>query len=159
MKNKVLKNFSCLGLTGLIIVNSILPTFAAIRNSKNLEMINIENNTNIVDINSMINELKYTQYDNDIIEPRSFVSSTIKKVAKWILNNKSKISGIIGKYIVGWTFGKNVTEYLEDIVDGVIEIDESIDEFIYNFVNMILPDMSYRNKKLIANSIRFALPF
>lgn len=95
----------------------------------------------------------------DTPETRGAASKLIKQAAKLIKENLPKIINALKKIGIKIEVGKGFTAWLDDILNGVIEVDESIDEFIYTVVDKIAPGLNSNTKQIVANIIRAVLPF
>ena len=115
-------------------------------------------------ISMLINELSkiewdYSGIDKSDLQSRGAASKVIKAAAKLIKNNLPKIVSALKKIGIKISVGKGFTQWLDDILSGVIEIDESIDSFIYTVVDKLAPGLSKDTKQIIANVIRMICPF
>lgn len=97
-------------------------------------------------------------YDGLDIEEQSTLSSGVKTVLKFIKNNWPKISKILKKYGVVSAKGKSVTTFINQLLSGVVSVDNSINGAIYAVVNFVAPGLSKSTKKIITNAIRLASP-
>lgn len=92
------------------------------------------------------------EYSNVYIQDRSIVTSIVKAVKAAVkkINFNKLLSGYIKKY----PKLKSIATSLSKIT----EMDESIDSFIYSTVSKLIPNATTKEKKVISNLIRFALP-
>lgn len=117
-----------------------------------------------VQIRTLAEELSKIEWDTSGInldepETRGAAGKLIKQAAKLIKKNLPKIQKALKKIGIKIQLGKGFTAWLDDILNGVIEVDESIDDFIYTVVDKIAPGLSGNTKKIVANIIRAVLPF
>ena len=86
------------------------------------------------------------------------LSAAVKTALKFIKNNWSKIVNVLKKYGVVVGEGKGVIAYIDQILNGVINVSDSIDEAIYTVVDFVAPGLDRNVKKIIANAIRLVIP-
>lgn len=86
------------------------------------------------------------------------LGTAVKTVLKFIKNNWSKVASILKKYGVILAEGKGVVEFIDQLLDGVIEVSDSIDAAIYAVVDFVAPDLDEDVKQVIANAIRLICP-
>ena len=114
-------------------------------------------------ITTLVSELSKIEWDysginTDEAQTRG-AGKIIKNAAKLIKNNLPKIVKALKKVGIKISVGKGFTKWLDDILNGVIEVDENIDSFIYSVVDKLAPGLSKDTKKIIANVIRMVCPF
>lgn len=120
-------------------------------------------------LNKNINEETARQIAKEIINgkydysgvsqsERSALSSSIKTVLKFIKNNWSKIAPILKKYGIKAAQGKGVVQFIDNLLNGVIEVSNSIDNAIYTVVDFIAPGLDSNVKQIITNAIRLISP-
>lgn len=99
------------------------------------------------------------QQDTSNVQERSVISSTVKSALTFLRNNASKVEAVLKKYGITLAEGKGVVAVIDDILDGVIEVSDSIDAVIYTIVDTLAPDsFEEGTKQIIANVIRLLLP-
>lgn len=133
-----MKKQLCLLLSTIFLTSSVVPAFASTRST------NI--NLNTIPINTDLNINR---------EERGIVSGIVKAFKNWAKKNPDVITKAIANYIKKYPILKSISSAIDDI----FEIDENIDNAIYNAVDSLLPNVDYSTKKIIANLIRFASPF
>lgn len=89
---------------------------------------------------------------------RGALSTGVKTVLKFIKNNWPKVAKILKKYGIVVAKGKGVTQFINQLLNGVIGVSNSIDEAIYAVVDFVAPNLSSNTKKIIANAIRLISP-
>lgn len=117
------------------------------------------NNISVKTAHKIAEEIINSNYDYINLEQEErAVSSAIKTVLKFIKNNWSKVAAILKKYGVIIAQGKSVTEFVDQLLDGVIEVSDSIDAAIYTIVDFVAPDLNENVKQVITNAIRLICP-
>lgn len=86
------------------------------------------------------------------------LSKGAKTVLKFIKNNWPKIEKVLKKYGVTATKGKATIGFINQLLDGVIAVDDGIDNVIYAVVDFVAPNLNPDTKKIIANAIRLISP-
>lgn len=86
------------------------------------------------------------------------LSKGAKTVLKFIKNNWPKIEKVLKKYGVTATKGKAAIGFINQLLDGVIAVDDGIDNVIYVVVDFVAPNLNPDIKKIIANAIRLISP-
>ncbi|PXV86221.1 hypothetical protein C8E03_1135 [Lachnotalea glycerini] len=168
---KFLKTFTSFILICAIIICNTIPTFAetstTIVTSKNVisdetaKKIAIELITEFgtIDTFYLYNNIE----SKEIITFNSntkgkAISTGVKTVIKFLKKNATKIEKILKKYGVTLATGKGISSAVDQLLDGVISVDDSIDSAIYAVVDFVIPDASNSTKKIISNAIRLVCP-
>ncbi len=167
---KILKKGTATLLTGTILMSTLSTTaFAAEPVKKQtlsqaVVLSTLQDNTNagISDevAGKIANEIMKENYDYSgfEVQERGAVSTGVKAALKFIKSNWPKVAKILQKYGVKVAKGKAVTQYIDNILNGVIEVSDSIDDAIYSVVDFVAPGLNSNVKRVIANAIRLICP-
>lgn len=167
---KILKKGTAALLTGTIFMSTLSTTaFAAeptneqmLTESVILSTLQDDANIEISDevAEKIANEIMNENYDYSgfEIQERGAVSTGVKTALKFIKSNWPKVAKILKKYGVKVAEGKAVTQYIDNILNGVIEVSDSIDDAIYSVVDFVAPGLNSNVKRVIANTIRLFCP-
>lgn len=115
-------------------------------------------------LNKMVQEILNEKYDYSTsrITTRSIVTRGLSKGTKtallFIRKNLPKIQNIIKTYTGVAIKTKATTQYIDQILNGVVAIDDSIDGAIYAVVDWVAPELNPQIKRIIANAIRLISP-
>ncbi len=134
--------------------DDVQATVAAVVSSSLNENISVET------ANKIAQEILNETYDYSGLESqeRNALSKGVKTVLKFIKNNWPKVVKILKKYGVKAAESKGVIQFIDDLLDGVIEVSDSIDAAIYAVVDFVAPGLSENTKQIIANAIRLVSP-
>lgn len=164
MKKQCSKKFiaSALILTTLF-SNTPMPCFA---DSKTTPVeLNTESAYYYHNLSNLEKDLLSQNYDysglNDYSgrTKRSVQSKAVKKALIFIQKNWPKIVKVAEKYGIKLATGKGISSMIQDMLDGVIAVDENIDDVIYSIVDAASPDgTKSKTKTVLANTIRLMLP-
>lgn len=167
---KILKKGTATLLTGTILMSTLSTTaFAAEPTNEQMltqsailstlqDNVNIEISDEVAE--KIANEIMNENYDYSgfEIQERGAVSTGVKTALKFIKSNWPKVVKILKKYGVKVAKGKAVTQYIDNILNGVIEVSDSIDNAIYSVVDFVAPGLNSNVKRVIANAIRLICP-
>lgn len=146
-------------LAGVLMISSPVTTFAATPEKETIIVSSDSDSISEETAQKIAQEILNARYNYDTEYTTNGVGSTAVKTAlKFLKKNSSKITKILKKYGVTVAEGKGVSSVVDDILDGVIEVDDSIDSVVYVVVDNLIPSASDDTKQVIANAIRLILP-
>lgn len=138
-------------------INTPVIAFAAIQEKDAIVHSSDLNNISEETAQKIAQDIINEQYDT-VYAPDSVASTAVIATLKALKRYWPKIVKVLKKYGVKVAVGKSASSFVDQVLDGVIDVDESIDGVIYGFVDYLAPNANSNVKHIIANAIRLVLP-